>query len=105
MVKDYFGEIEAEEPEEPYARFKDYTGYRFNRWFIVQRIKHSRYLCRCDCGFEAIKSIYSIRCCQSTQCKNCYKKSKDYTLFRLMSVRKRTYEVPVFIPTIDHSTE
>lgn len=50
----------------------DYTGQKIGKWTIVQRISSSDYKVVCDCGLEAIKSIFIIR--PNSQCMTCYRR-------------------------------
>lgn len=82
MSKDYFGELEEDEKPAIQSRFINYEGQRFIKWLVVKKMRQGMYLCRCDCGFEAIKPISSLKGVKSTQCQKCYRNSIDYTIFK-----------------------
>lgn len=49
---------------------------RFNKWLIIEQVgrdEKSNQLvkCRCDCGFEKVHRLYTIKNNISAQCKNC----------------------------------
>lgn len=76
MPRDYFGEIEEEQcydfvPKPP--RLSNYEGERYGEWLVVKRINPTDYICRCSCGFEAKRKIYSIQK-KSTRCFKCSKR-------------------------------
>lgn len=72
--KDYFGEIDTT-PDEyiGYRGTKDISGQRFNKWLVVRRLNYTQYLCKCDCGYEAVRRIIDIAKQESKQCKHCRK--------------------------------
>ena len=83
MVRDYFGELEEEEVCVPLPppRFRNFEGQRFGKWVINKKVSNSNYLCQCDCGFIAVKSISMLTNLKTSQCKSCYKKSKEFYHF------------------------
>lgn len=48
---------------------------RFGKWIVIERVDHKPghryYLCRCDCGYRAIRAGGELRRGRSTQCINC----------------------------------
>lgn len=55
------------------GKFVDLTGQRFGRLIVVRRVgsdksKHSRWLCKCDCGNEKIISSSGFRNTKSCGC-------------------------------------
>ena len=46
-----------------------YIGQRFNRWVVLNQLDDSRlWLCKCDCGTEAVKDIYTLKKGTSQSC-------------------------------------
>lgn len=82
-MKDYFGELELPEEEyrRPKARYVNYEGERYCSWLVLKKMTKYKYLCRCDCGFEQVRDIYTLQR-RGIECINCYKKSKHYKLFK-----------------------
>lgn len=56
----------------PGKRPRAFEGQRFNRWTMVREVEpHGRdrqFLCRCDCGTEAIRHAFSVIYGTSTSC-------------------------------------
>lgn len=54
----------------------DRAGQKFNKWTIISfdgltNGGESRWLCRCDCGFEKVLTIGNVTGGYSRQCKSC----------------------------------
>lgn len=66
-------------------------GKKFGKWLVLSRVKHKPdhwyYLCRCECGAEAIKNGGDLRRGGSTQCLKC-KNLAHGNIHRGWSVRK-----------------
>lgn len=64
--------------------FVDLSGHRFGKWLVLREADKStsgqiRYLCKCDCGTEAVVHAGNLKNGTSTSC-GCYKHSKEYGL-------------------------
>lgn len=81
MAKDYFGDLESD--VEPVAsRGRNYVGQRYSKWEVIESLGKSRYLCRCECGNEAVKLISHLKGLRSMQCKKCYLNSINYFMIQ-----------------------
>lgn len=54
------------------SRIIDLTGQRFGSWTVISHVKSKSWLCRCDCGTEAICSANNLKSGGSTKCRKCY---------------------------------
>ena len=83
MSRDYFGELEPEEVFVPVraTRSINFEGQRFGKWVALKKMGRGMYECRCDCGVVAKRSINLLVNLKSSQCKECYKKSKECFYF------------------------
>ncbi len=54
------------------SRIIDMTGERFGKWTVLSLAKPKFWLCRCDCGTEAVISRGNLKSGTSTQCTKCY---------------------------------
>lgn len=89
MARDYFGdmdEIQEEEFKSAPPRFSNYEGQKYGEWTVVKRITSTDYICRCSCGFQAERKLYSIQT-KSTRCINCYRKSVSCYDFKANTVK------------------
>ncbi|MCE9562589.1 MAG: hypothetical protein K8U57_11115 [Planctomycetes bacterium] len=49
------------------------AGDRIGNWTILRRDKYATgYLCRCDCGFEAVRQIGNLGGGKTSECKACW---------------------------------
>lgn len=58
----------------------DLTGQRFGQWLVLERAIGGRgrglqWICRCDCGAEAIVFSNNLRTGKSHRCKTCASRS------------------------------
>ncbi len=58
--------------------FKDLTWQTFGRWTVIERAGNTKggptmWLCRCECGAEAVVNGYSLTCGDTTSC-GCYRR-------------------------------
>lgn len=60
----------------------DYSGKRFNEWYIVAVIdqRSNIYKVVCSCGKEFTRDVYNIVNYQVNQCRFCYKKKASFNL-------------------------
>ena len=84
MPRDYFGPLEPEDPEVVFERprYRNFVGCRFEHWLIIEKLSVHTYVMRCDCGREFTRQIWSVLNNNSAQCKECYKKSRNYKVFK-----------------------
>jgi len=62
------------------GKFKDLTGQKFGKWNIIKYAGKQRWLCRCDCGVEAVLAQSLVKG-TSTKCKRCgYDSNKKYKI-------------------------
>lgn len=52
----------------------DLTNMHFGKWTVKSYVELSKWNCICDCGYEAVVNVRSIRLGKSTQCWKCGKK-------------------------------
>lgn len=57
---------------------KDLTGQQFGEWTVLHR-ENGKWLCRCSCGAERLKSSYELTSGQAKSCGHNYNKPKDLT--------------------------
>ena len=55
---------------------KDFTGQRFGKWTLIERVHGTMYIVQCDCGRTNKRLIAALQSLRSSQCKMCYKTSK-----------------------------
>ncbi|MCE9563938.1 MAG: hypothetical protein K8U57_18000 [Planctomycetes bacterium] len=50
-------------------------GKKIGSWTILRRNKHAAgYVCRCECGFEAVRQIGNLGGGKTSGCKSCWRK-------------------------------
>jgi hypothetical protein len=63
-------------------KFIDITGQRFGRWTVLRfhsncpKWEVPKFLCRCDCGVEAVRFGFTLRRGKSTSCGRCGSRSR-----------------------------
>jgi len=70
------------------GKLKDLTGHKFGKWTVLERYssssKHTKFLCRCECGLE--KAVYSTHLLRgnSKSCNDCgsYKNGIEHVQFK-----------------------
>lgn len=79
------------------SSLKEMLGRRFGRWTVLGKagIKHKsyQYLCRCDCGYEAIKHGPSLRRGLTTKCYKCANRKKAAENMTHGLSRSKVYKV------------
>lgn len=58
------------------SRIIDLTGQRFGKWTAISLDSPSFWMCRCDCGVEAVVARGNLTSGTSTQCRDCYDSSR-----------------------------
>lgn len=53
------------------ARIIDIIGQKFGKWTVLKHVKKSEWLCRCDCGTEAVCLGGNLKNGGSTKCEKC----------------------------------
>lgn len=70
------------------------VGKKINKWTIVKPTdlsSSSVAVCRCECGFEKVISLYDLYSDRSTQCNDCANKSRSE---KMKIINKKYHAVP-----------